>query len=294
MRRAVVSKRLIVNADDFGAAPEINEAVERAYRDGILRSASLMVGAPGFADAVERARRLPGLAVGLHLVLVYGHPVLPPERIPDLVDVRGEFPTNLARAGMHFFFHPRIRQQLEGEINAQFARFAATGLTLDHANAQCHMHVHPTIFRLMLKVGRRYGLRAVRIPSEPIAIASQAARDRFATRVGYAAVTAPWRALMRHAAASAGVVCNDYAFGVNDAGSMSEDRVVRIVEALPNGAGEIFFHPATAPLAGADPGTDAYDWTGELSALTSTRVREAITLRGVARITYGELAAGAT
>ena len=285
-------RRLIVNADDFGAAPEVNEAIERAYRDGILRSASLMVGAPSFGDAVQRARRLPGLAVGLHLVLVYGRPVLPPERVPDLVNAHGEFPTDLARAGVRYFFHPRIRRQLQDEIDAQFARLAATGLRLDHVNAQCHMHLHPTIFRLTLQVGRRYGLRAVRIPSEPIAIASRAAGDRLGTRLGYAAVTAPWRALMRRTAAGVGVVCNDYAFGVNDAGAMTEARVARIVEQLPAGSGEIFFHPATGPFAGADPGTESYDWTGELSALLSGRVRDALDRGGIARITYGELAAG--
>ena len=50
-------------------AVEVNEAVERAYREGILTSTSLMVGGAAAADAVERARRLPGLKVGLHVVL---------------------------------------------------------------------------------------------------------------------------------------------------------------------------------------------------------------------------------
>ena len=99
-----MSKRLIVSADDFGLSPEINEAVERAHRDGILRAASLMVNAPATPDAVERARRLPNLAVGLHVVLVHGRPALPVERVPDLVDSRGEFPTDLVRAGFRFFF----------------------------------------------------------------------------------------------------------------------------------------------------------------------------------------------
>ena len=100
LRTEVPPKRLIVNADDFGAAPEVNDAIELAHRDGILRSASLMVGAPATADAIERARRLPRLAVGLHLVLVHGRPVLPPERVPDRVDRRGACLTELPRAGM--------------------------------------------------------------------------------------------------------------------------------------------------------------------------------------------------
>ena len=61
-------KKLIVTADDFGAATVVNEAVEKAHIDGVLTAASLMVGAPAAFDAVERARRLPKLGVGLHLM----------------------------------------------------------------------------------------------------------------------------------------------------------------------------------------------------------------------------------
>ena len=231
-------KRLIVNADDFGIAPEVNEAVERGHREGVLRAASLMVGAPAAGDAIERARRLPALAVGLHVVLVNGRPVLPPERIPDLVDERGEFFDDLVRAGFRFFLVPGIRAQLAAEIRAQFERFARTGLKLDHADAQSHMHVHPTIFRLVVEIGREYGLRAIRIPREPF---------------GGTRTIAPWLALMRMRAERAGLVCNDYAFGVSEAGALTEERVLEILEQLPHGVTEIFFHPATAPFAALSP-----------------------------------------
>jgi predicted glycoside hydrolase/deacetylase ChbG (UPF0249 family) len=82
-------KKLIVNADDFGLAVPVNEAVERAHREGILASASLMMGGEAAADAIERAQRLPGLRVGLHLVLVEGRPVLPLNEVDALVDANG-------------------------------------------------------------------------------------------------------------------------------------------------------------------------------------------------------------
>lgn len=268
-------KRLIVNADDFGIAPEVNEAVERANRAGVLRSASLMVGAPFVADAIERARRRTALAVGLHVVLVNGRPVLPAERLPDLVDGRGEFLSDLLQAGVRFFFRPGVRAQLAAEIRAQFERFKRTGLTLDHADAQSHMHVHPTVFRLILEIGREYGLRAVRIPREPF---------------GGTRTIEPWLALMRARARRAGIACNDYAFGVNDAGALTEARVLQILERLPDGVTEIFFHPAIAAFSGADRGTKRYEFAGELAALTSPRVRDAIAKNGIASTTYGELA----
>ncbi|HWI86985.1 MAG TPA: ChbG/HpnK family deacetylase, partial [Sphingomonas sp.] len=72
-------KQLIVTADDFGVADAVNGAVEQAHRDGILTAASLMVSGAAAADAVTRARRLPKLGVGLHVVLVDGRPILPPD-----------------------------------------------------------------------------------------------------------------------------------------------------------------------------------------------------------------------
>ena len=247
-------KRLIINADDFGIAPEVNEAIERAHSEGVLRSASLMVGAPATADAIDRARRLPNLAVGLHVVLVHGRPLLPPDSIPELVDERGDFLTDLVRAGFRFFLRPGARAQLEAEIRAQFERFAQTGLRLDHADAQSHLHVHPTVFRLLLKVGREYGLTAVRIPREP------AGRTR---------TIAPWLTMMRFRAQRAGIASSDYVFGLREPGALTERRVLEILRNLPDGVTEIFFHPATSPFDGADRGTEAFRWADELAALES-------------------------
>lgn len=269
-------KRIILTADDFGAALEVNAAVERAHREGVLRAASLMVGGVAAQDAIARARALPTLAVGLHVVLVNGRPLLGPQRVPDLVDRNGEFLTDLVRAGFRFFFRPGVRAQLAAEIRAQFERFAATGLALDHADAQSHMHVHPTIFALIVRIGREFGLPAIRIPREPF---------------GTTRSIAPWLALMRARAWAAGLVSNDHAFGVNEAGALTTQRVLQILAELPDGTTEIFFHPATGAFAGADRGTEGYQWEGELAALTSPEVRAAIARNGIASITYGELAA---
>jgi hopanoid biosynthesis associated protein HpnK len=236
-----------------------------------------MVGAAATQDAIERARRLPKLAVGLHVVLVHGRPVLAPERVPDLVDASGAFPTDLVRAGVRFFVGAGIRAQLADEIRAQFERFTETGLPLDHVNAQSHMHVHPTVFALILKIGREYGLRAIRIPREPF---------------GGTRTIEPWLALMRARARKAGIIFNDYAFGVNEAGALTETRTLQILQTLPQGITEIFFHPATAAFQGADRGTEQFRWQAELEALTSPIVAEAIVRNGIKSVTYGELAAG--
>ena len=77
-------KALIVTADDFGLSRPVNDAVERSHRHGILSAASLMVGAPAMDDAVERARAMRSLGVGLHVTLLEGRPVLPPGQVPGL------------------------------------------------------------------------------------------------------------------------------------------------------------------------------------------------------------------
>jgi hopanoid biosynthesis associated protein HpnK len=173
----MASRRVIVTADDFGLAIPVNEAVERAHREGVLTTASLMVAEAAVDDAVARARALPGLRVGLHVVVVDGRPVLPPEQIPDLVDEDGMLTNRLASAGFRYFFHPRIRRQLEAEIRAQFEAFRATGLRFDHVNAQCHMHLHPTVFGIIVKVARAYGRPPMRIPWEPFGPSWRATHD---------------------------------------------------------------------------------------------------------------------
>jgi chitin disaccharide deacetylase len=76
VRCETMQRFLIVTADDFGLHEAVNEAIERASREGILTAASLMVGAPAADDAIRRARELPRLRVGLHLVLADGRAVL--------------------------------------------------------------------------------------------------------------------------------------------------------------------------------------------------------------------------
>lgn len=255
-------KNLIVTADDFGAAREVNEAVERAHRDGILTAASLMVAAPAAADAVRRAKTMPGLRVGLHLVLVEGKPVLPAGAVPDLVDASGHFRNDMARAGVAMFFRPKVRAQLGREIEAQFAAFAATGLTLDHVNAHKHFHLHPTIAGLMGETAAAYGAKGARVPLEPRGVLASIERRNPS---GVAALTAPFARSLRRRFRRAGIAAPDSVFGLAWSGAMTEPRLKGLIEHLPDGLSEIYLHPATGPYPGSAPG---YQYAGELAALT--------------------------
>jgi hopanoid biosynthesis associated protein HpnK len=270
-------KRIIVSADDFGLTESVNEAVERAHREGVLSTASLMVAGDAAADAVARARRLPGLKVGLHLVLVEGRSVLPPAEIPHLVNAQGEFSRRQAALGFKYFFHPTIRADLAREIRAQFDAFAATGLELDHLNAHKHMHLHPTVARLALSIGRDYGCKAVRVPR--------------AYEAG--GLLAWWTGVLKAQARRAGMVTNDFVAGLSQSGHFDEAAFLAALESLPDGVTETYFHPATLrdpAFAATMPG---YDHPGELQALLSPHVRAAIARLGIETTTYGALAASA-
>ena len=275
-------KNLIVTADDFGAAVEVNEAVERAHRDGILSAASLMVAGAAAGDAVARAKTMPKLRVGLHLVLVEGKPVLPAGAVPDLVDASGHFRTDMARAGAAMFFLPKVRAQLRAEIEAQFAAFAATGLTFDHVNAHKHFHLHPTIARLMVEIGKDYGVKGARVPLEPQAVLARIEPHKAS---GVVALTAPFARGLKRRFRQAGIGAPDSVFGLAWSGAMTPARVRGLIEHLPEGLSEIYLHPATGPYAGSAPG---YQYKGELAALTDPDLPSLLAAKAIRTGGFGD------
>ncbi len=268
-------KRLIVTADDFGAAIEVNEAVERAHRNGILSAASLMVAGAAAGDAVTRAKTMPELRVGLHLVLVEGRPILPRDAVPDLVDATGHFRTDMARAGAAMFFFPKVRAQLAAEIEAQFAAFEATGLRLDHVNAHKHFHLHPTIASLIVKIGKAHRVTGARVPLEPQDVLGKIEPHKAS---GVVALTAPFARALRGRFRRAGITAPDAVFGLAWSGAMTGKRLAGLIEHLPEGLSEIYAHPATGPYPGSAPG---YQYAGELAALTDPAVAAALAAKGI-------------
>jgi len=252
---------LVITADDFGLAPEVNDAVEFAHRDGVLSAASLMVAGSAAGHAVGLARRMPTLRVGLHVVLVDGEPASPPELIPDLVDGEGRLRRDMIALAFDFALRPKIRRQLEREIAAQFEAFRKTGLTLDHVNAHKHFHLHPVIAGYVVALAQHYGCPALRVPSEPAWVVGRA---RWSPAQ---AVTA----LLRRRASRAGMLTPDAVFGLAWSGAMTAERLCTLLDRLPDGLVEIYTHPATAnSFRGHAAG---YRYVDELAALTDPDVK---------------------
>jgi len=274
---------LVVTADDFGLAEEVNAAVEAANRNGILTAASLMVNGAAAADAVRRARRLPGLHVGLHVALVDAVPVLPPERIPGLVDRGGRLRRDLAGLGVELAYRPAQRAQMRAEIRAQFERYRATGLALDHVDAHHHFHLHPIVARDLISIGVGYGMRALRVPSEPRRVLASIEPHRQGLQL--VGLCAWWLRALAH---SAGLLTPDAVLGLAWSGALTRDRLIGLLNHLPPGLIEIHAHPATTDTFAGHAG--GYRYAEELDALCAPAVRAALGRSGFRLGSYGEAA----
>jgi hopanoid biosynthesis associated protein HpnK len=271
------SRRLIMNADDFGRSQSINEAVVRAHNEGILTSASLMMNEPGFDEAVKLAKENPKLGVGLHLSLLCGHSALPPEKIPGLVNLRGEFSENPVATGFRYFFQRSLQQQLRAEIHAQFEKFRATGLPLDHVNGHLHLHLHPVVFRILMEDAEQLGIRHLRLTRDCFARSRRLTPGRWFYRVSHAAIYEWLSRRAREPLRQRGIKHAQITFGLLQNARVDEEYVLKLLPELPPGDSELYSHPSLD------------EFKPEFDALVSPRVKELVKKLGVELIRYQDL-----
>jgi chitin disaccharide deacetylase len=270
-------RRLIVNADDLGRSQSINEAVIQAHREGILSTASLMVNEPACEQAVSLARQNPRLGVGLHLTFLCGHSALPPERIPGLVNGKREFTNNPAGAGWRYFFVRRLREELRAEIDAQFRKFHDTGLPLDHVNAHLHLHLHPTVFSILMQDGEHRGMARMRLTFDPFWLNMRLASGRLGYRLLHTLIFHVLSARPRAVLRRRGIRHTRAVFGLLQDGHVDEQYVSRLLPRLPAGDSELYSHPSLD------------EFRHEFDALVSPRVRAQVRQLGIKLIRYQDL-----
>lgn len=270
-------RRLIVNADDFGRSASINQAVIRAHREGILTTASLMVNEPACEEAVALARENPTLGVGLHLTLLCGHSALPPEQILGLVNAKGEFTNNPAGGGFRYFFQRSLREPLRREIHAQFQKFRATRLPLDHVNGHLHLHLHPTVFRILMANSSQLGIKRLRLTFDPFRLNLRLASGHLAYRALHVAIFHPLSARARPALAQRGIRHTGAVFGLLQNARVDESYVTRLLPQLPAGDSELYSHPSLD------------EFKNEFDALICPGVREQVEKLGIKLIRYQDL-----
>ncbi len=270
-------RRLIVNADDFGRSSSINQAVIRAHREGILTTASLMANEPAFAEAVALAKENPRLGVGLHLTLLCGHAASPPDTLPGLVSAQGEFGDNPVSAGFRYFFRRRLRDQLRREIHAQFQKFRATGLPLDHVNGHLHFHLHPTVLAILMQDAGPLGIRHVRLTRDPFWLNARLASGHWLYRIAHAVIFYWLGGRARSGLQRHGLRHTNAVFGLLQNARVDETFVLNLLAQLPAGDSELYSHPSLD------------EFGHEFDALVSPRVKAAVTAQGIQLIRYQDL-----
>lgn len=270
-------RRLVVNADDFGRSPSINQAVIRAHTEGILTTASLMVNEPAADAAVALAHEHPTLGVGLHLSLLCGRAGLSADQIPGLVGQDGCFTDNPVEAGMSYFFVRALREQLRAEIREQLRRFQATGLELDHVNGHLHLHLHPTVLQLLLDEVVAYGIRRVRFTHDPWRLNLRLAGGRHFYRASHALIYRILSGRARRRFAELHLRHTDYCFGLLQNARVDEAYIRKLLPKLPGGDSELYSHPSLD------------EFRHEFEALISPEVKDDVERLGLQLVRYQDL-----
>jgi hopanoid biosynthesis associated protein HpnK len=292
---AAPTKRLIVNADDFGLTTGVNLGIVRGFREGVLTSATLMPNAEAFDHAVEvaRAARMP---LGIHLVAVGGPAVAPARAIPSLVDQRGMLPSTLGRLlGTMARGGARV-DDLEREFHAQVARVVGAGITPTHLDTHKHTHAHPRVMRALARAARSFGIRCVRNPFEglraaldPIVAGGLVHPDSLRQcAMSAAAMAGAW--MFRRLAVQHALRTPDHFRGVALTGALDGPALCRVIRTLSPGTTELMCHPGVCDEALAREGSRlTRQRERELAAVVDPAVRRCLDETGVRLVGYRDL-----
>lgn len=284
--------QVVFHADDFGLTAGVNAGIVQAHRAGVLRSASLMVTARAWEDAVAAARAEPGLDVGVHLTLVEEHPLLAVEHIPSLVHDGQFWPTHGA-VGLRYLLGRWRPEEARRELAAQLDRFAGTGLVASHLDGHQHLHLLPGVFEWVVAEARRRGIRCVRDTlADPL---RGAAGLRGATLLAMRGVT--WLASRRVAAVDRHGLVPFLTLGFLDAGgTLTTSHLLAMLDDLrrrrPDGIVEIMLHPGRAdPETARLDAHSRYRRENDLALLCDPALPDALAARGIAVTSFRALAA---
>jgi len=279
-----MAARLIVNADDFGLTPRVNDGVLEAHARGILTSASIMPVGRAFDHAARLAREVPALDIGIHLTLVEERPLLPGAEVPSLVGPEGRFAGHADRFVLRYLAGRIDPDDVRRELAAQCRRVLDAGLSPSHLDSHQHVHLLPAVLDVVAELSREFGIPAIRLVNEPRVL--RGLRHAPPVRVGQALIV---NALGRRARRRLRTPVDGF-LGFLCAGRLSEGELLRLLEHFPSrGSWELGCHPGLADAATPYPRW-RYQWEHELAALTSPRVRALVARKGIHLVGFRDLA----
>jgi predicted glycoside hydrolase/deacetylase ChbG (UPF0249 family) len=274
------SRRLIVNADDYGLARGVTTGIIEAAETGVVTSASMIVNLPGFVDAAARARSRPSLSLGLHFNITAGKPLT---AAPSLTRRKTGlfYPLSalIARASLGRIDTSEVRR----ECAAQLDRMTEVGIAPTHLDSHRHVHAHPALWPAVLEAASSRGISNVRVPTEPLWVN---ARDWRAT-LKKTGLLLSSRAL----GGRAGHGIAQHFFGLSLQGGRSfAARLFALIPKLPEGTTELMTHPGYADSALSE--YDGYTWQREeeLRVLCSKELRELLWGNGIELASFDDQA----
>jgi len=275
-------RTLIVTADDVGLHPGMTLGAVKAHDEGIVTACSVVANGRAFEPAVEILRDRPGLDVGVHLTLVGERPLSPPERVRSLVDRTGAFLRDFQAFMQRYLLGGIAAAEVEEELRRQIERLLAAGLPVVHVNGHQHLHVLPRVFEIVLRLAEEHGISFVRIPREP------AVRRPSPRSLQIGILNGIGRTARRRLEESGFMRSTDRTVGILDAGGLTAERLVRILEDV-EGATELICHPGLGDETLAAEYDWGYGWDRETAALCDARAKDAIQKRGIRLTSFSRL-----
>lgn len=284
-------RRLIVNADDFGLTAGVNRAIVEGNRTGVVTSATLMANAQASAGAIELAKAQPELKIGCHVVLIDGAPIT--ANLPTLTNGSSHFLSSLKKFAVAAVRGQIAPEEIQREVEAQIRTIQVNGVTLTHVDSHKHTHMFPHVLRPVLRAAKACGIRAIRNPFEPLR--SWPGITVFRTpglwlRSAGVMVFQMFASEFRRALNEEGMVSTDGTVGIAVTGLLDQQKLLCILEAIPDGTWELVCHPGYADADLRAAGTRlTKSREVELSALTSGETRNALLHNQIQLISYADL-----
>ena len=248
------AKRLIVNADDFGRTPGVNEGTIEAHVKGVVTSATVMVLEKAAREGIRLAlERAPKLSLGLHFVVTGGGtPGSAPSSVPTLAP-GGRFVRH-----MEMLPEAIPEEEIRRELLAQIALFElAAGRLPTHLDSHHHAALHPAVQQVFAAVAVGRGL--------PVRASSPQARDELK---------------------SAGVKVPDFFLKAFYLDGVSFEKLAALLFNVPHGVTELMCHPGHADEALLEGSSYAKEREMELEVLCDPAIREVVEKNGIELIGF--------
>ena len=290
MHNAHQTKRLIVNADDFGLTSGVNRAIIEGHTRGAVTSATLMANMPAFDAAVSLAKDHSSLGVGLHFNITQGRPLAAASRVSSLIDGRGEF-WGTSTAILRRILAGRLKiEEVVIELRAQIEKALNAGLRLTHVDSHKHTHALPQICDAIVSTIKEYRINAVRAPRERWRFDRGAESFKIITQSAGAFGISQFCRVSDARLKKSGVKTPDFFFGVARTGFWTQPWLIDLIERLPAGASELMCHPGydDAELDGVKTRLRA-SRANELRLLTDPDVVAKLKENGVKLINFSDL-----